>query len=443
MKQLLFALLSIISPGLFSQTITLTECLQMALESNVQLKQGAAGVEFSDMAATQSKLLLLPNLNAGASYFWNFGYTVDPVTNLPLSNNFQTNGYQLTSVMSLYSGGSISNTIKKSKVDLQLADMNYRDIKDNVQFSVITAYLSVMFAEEQLKVAREKIKITEEQLGNSGKLVAAGNLPEGDLLAIKAQLANDQLSLIQAQNAVDRAYLDLKLLLQMPADREIRVEYPASEKFEQILAAPIPSPIEVATYAIANKASIKKYDYQLMSGELSKKISAAAALPTLSVIGQLSTNYSDASYAGFFEPDPFSQQIDNNLSEIVGLSLQIPIFNNGQVTISKQNADFSLITTELNKQNAINTMTQNVTQAINDLKAAVASYQAAKTNYDASKNAFEFAEKKFNLGTASSFDYNTALNTLAQAESFLIQTKYDLIFKAKIIDYYLDKPLDF
>ncbi len=136
-------------------------------------------------------------------------------------------------------------------------------------------------------------------------------------------------------------------------------------------------------------------------------------------------------------------QINNNLSEVVGISLQIPIFNNGQVMLNKQNADLAIINTQLNQQIAINTMRQNVTQAINDLKAAIASYTAAEKNLAAAQSAFEFAEKKFNMGTASSFDYTNAINIKAQAESTLVQAKYDMIFKSKIIDYYLDKTLDF
>jgi len=445
MKQVLFVFSCLVSSVLFSQTsITLTECLQIATENNLQLKQGEAGVAYSEKASTQSKLLLLPNLNGGASYFWNFGYTVDPVTNLPLAINFETNGYQLTSAMNLFSGGSVANTIKKSRVDLDLASMNYKVAQENVQFDVIVTYLSVMFAEEQLKVAGEKIKTTQLQLDNSRKLVAAGSIPEGNLLAIEAQLASDQLTNIQAQNTLDRAYLDLKLLLQMQPDQPIKVVYPPAEKLDEIINAPIPSANEVAAYATVNKSSIKKYDLELMSNELAKKIAGAAALPSLSLIGQLNTNYSNAIYPPIItEADPFGTQIDNNLSEVVGISLQIPIFNNGQVLMNKQNADLTIINTELNKQIAINTMQQTVTQAVNDLRAAVASYYASKTNYDAAKKAFEFAEKKFNLGTASSFDYTNAINTMAQAEAMLVQSKYDLIFKAKIIDYYLDKPLDF
>lgn len=424
--------------------LSLPDCVKLATEQNITLRQGATGVEFTSKAADQSRLLLLPNLNAGASYFWNFGYTIDPVTNLPLSNNFSANSYQLTAAMNLFSGGSVANTIKKSKADLEVAGMNYQSTIENVQFQVIAAYLAVMFAEEQTKVAEQKIATTELQLSNSRKLVAAGSLPEGNILAIEAQLAQDELSLIQARNQVDKTYLDLKLLLQIDADEKVSVIYTDVTRFNQLLTQDAPDAKMVADYAIANKASIKTYDYQLISDELARNIAAAGAYPSLSLIGQVSTNYSSASYPQFgIEADPFKEQIDNNLSQVVGLSLTIPLFNNGQILLSKQNADLAIINTQLNRELAVNTMRQNVTQAVNDLKAAQASYLASMKNYEAAVSAFDFAEKKFNAGTASSFDYTNALNTKAQSESFLIQSKYDLIFKAKIVDYYLDKPIDF
>lgn len=444
-KLCLIAIFSAFSLGAFAQrTVTLQECITIATDNNLSLKQGAAGVEFSEKAASQSRLLLLPNFNVGSSYFWNFGYTINPVTNLPVATSFQNNGFQASSTLSLYSGGSISNTIKKSKTDLQVAGMNYKEAVENVQFQVIVAYLAVMFADEQLKIANQKISTTTLQLNNSKKLAQAGSIPEGNLLTIEAQLAQDELVQIQAQNQLDKSYLDLKLLLQMDVTEQIQIVFPDINKIDEILNAPVPDALTVANYAIANRASIKKFEYQLMSDAYAKKIASAGALPTLTLIGQIGTNYSNATYPPIItEADPYGTQISNNLSEVVGLSIQIPIFNNGQVILNKQNANLAMINTQLNQQIAINAMRQNVTQAINDLKAAIASYNAAEKNMAAATNAFEFAEKKFNMGTASSFDYTNAINMKASAESSLVQAKYDMIFKAKIIDYYLDKPLEF
>ena len=280
MRKLAFIIIiSALTTTAYAQrTVSLQECINLATDNNLQLKQGAAGVEFSEKAANQSRLLLLPNLNLGSSYFWNFGYTIDPVTNLPLSNSFQTNGYQATSSMNLFSGGTISNTIKKTKTDLQVAGMNYKEAVENVQFQVIVAYLAVMFAEEQLNIANQKINTTELQLNNSKKLAQAGSIPEGNLLTIEAQLAQDQLSVIQSQNQLDKTYLDLKLLLQLDPTENIKITFPDISKVDNILNAPVPDALTVANYAIANKASIKKYEYQLLSDGLNKKIAGAAAL---------------------------------------------------------------------------------------------------------------------------------------------------------------------
>ncbi|MEZ5014600.1 MAG: TolC family protein [Chitinophagales bacterium] len=445
MKRIFFfiACLSPVFPVTGQTVLTLQQCVQVATENNLQLKQGAAGVEFSDRASAQSKLLLLPNLNLGSSYMWNFGYTIDPVTNLPLANNFEANGYQLSAGMNLFAGGKVGNTIKKSASDLQLATMNYKNTVENIQFQVIVSFLSVMFAEEQVKISTEKINTTNAQLENSRKLAAAGSIPEGDLLSIEAQLAQDNVNLIQARNQQEKTYLDLKLLLQLPADEQVRIQYPDAAQLDAILNAPVPDAITVANYAIEHKASIQKYEYQLESDKLAMKIAAADALPTLSLFGQMSTNYSNATYPPYVtEVDPYGTQLDNNLSEVVGISLQIPIFNNGTVMINKQSAEFNYVNDQLAKEIAVNALRQNVTQAVNDLKAAIATYDASMKSYQAAKTAFEFTEKKFNIGSASAFDYTNSINTLAQAESALVQAKFDLIFKSKIIDYYLDKPLD-
>ena len=194
MKKIIFIaiLLGLGELSIAQSTISLQQAIDIATENNLQLKQGAAGVEFTARASQQSRLLLLPNLNLGTSYFSNFCYNIDPVTNITTANNFQTNGYQLTSQVNLFSGGSINNTIKKSKTDLQVSTMNYKELVENTQFQVISAYLSVMFAEEQVKIATQKISTTELQLSNSQKLVNAGSIPEGNLLTIQAQLAQDK-----------------------------------------------------------------------------------------------------------------------------------------------------------------------------------------------------------------------------------------------------------
>ncbi len=426
------------------RSVSLQDCIKLATEQNLSLRQGAAGVQLSEKAANQSRLLLLPNLNAGTSYFWNFGYTIDPVTNLPLSNNFQANSYQVNAGLNLFSGGNVANTIRKSQTDLQVANMNYTATIENVQFQVIAAYLAVMFAEEQLKVADQKIVTTEAQLTDSRKLVQAGALPEGNLLAIEAQLAQDQLSRIQADNQVQQTYLDLKLLIQADPAENLEVIFPEVARFDMVKAAPVPEVQSVIDYAITHRASIKVFDYQLQSDEYARRIAGAGAYPTLSMFGQISTNFSNAEYPQFgIEALPFNEQINNNRSEVVGISLQIPLFNNGQVLMAKQNADLSLINTQLNREIAINNLRKTITQAVNDVRAAKASYAAAEKSFNAAVNAFDFAEKRFKAGTTSAFDYTNALNAKAQAESLLVQAKYDLIFKTKIIDYYLDKPLDF
>lgn len=425
-----------------SQTVmSLAQCIKMATDKNVSVMQGEANMEFSRHAYTQSKLLLLPSLNAGGTYFFNYGKTVDPVTNLPLTNNFQTNSYFLNSGLTVYNGGINANTIKKASSDLTLSKVSYDAVIQDVKLQVVVAYLNILFAKEELNSAQAKEKTSQQQLDNSTKLADAGSIPRSDLLSLQAQLAQDQLSVIQAQNQLDRNYLDLKVLLQLDPQETIAVVIPDISIFDMILAAPVPNADSVANYAIAHQSSVLKYEYQLQSDLFAEKIALGAGLPSLSLVGSLSTDYSDASYFGI-EPEAYRKQLNDNLGEAFGISLNIPIFNNGQVSLNQQSAQLNYINTQLEQQGAINQLRQNVIQAVYDLIASRASYEAALQSYQAASNAFDFAEKKYNLGSLSSIEYTSALNTRAQSEAMLIQAKYDLIFKSKFVDYYLDKPLD-
>ncbi|MFN0274469.1 MAG: TolC family protein, partial [Chitinophagales bacterium] len=260
------------------------------------------------------------------------------------------------------------------------------------------------------------------------------------------QIAADEVNLVNAKNAVDLAYLDLKNLLQLEPSQKIQIVYADIDRFENLLQEEIPDEQTVINAALATQPGIKKYDYQLKSDELGIKIANGVALPNLSLGGSVGTSYSDAEgfdITGPVPPDPYGTQIENNFNGGLGLNLTIPIFNNGQVILSKQNAQLNYLNTEIAQLSAINELKKSVVQAVTNCKAAKSGYDAALLSFNASQKAFDFEQKKFAAGQSNSLSYTIAENNLAQAEIALIQAKYDFVFKRKVIDYYLGIPLNF
>ncbi len=427
-----------------SKQLSLEECVAMALERNITLMQGEAGVQMGENAVRQSKLLLLPNLNFSTNYFWSFGRGIDYTSNIYVTQNFANNDYNLSSSMSLFKGGITNNTIKKTSVDLEVSKLNQQANIEFIKLNTLLGYLQIMYSREQLKIAQDKLALSREQLENSQKAFDAGSIPEGNLFTLESQIAANELEVVNAENTLKLAYTDMKNLLQMEAGESFEIIYPDIQTFESALVAEIPALQFVIEEAIRTQPNIQKYDYLLQSKELSIKIAQGYGMPSLNLVGGIFSTYSSATalFPGI-EPDPYGDQIKNNFGQSVGLTLSIPIFNNGQVLLNKQQAELDYMTTELQEKIDINELKKNVVEAYTGLEAAGATYQAAVKSVAAAQKSFEYEQKRFNVGQSTQLDFITATNALTQAETTLLSAKYDYIFKSKVIDYYMGKPLGF
>ncbi|MBK6731138.1 MAG: TolC family protein [Bacteroidetes bacterium] len=440
------AVLLLLSVQAKSQTkqLSLEQTIAMALERNITLMQGQAGVQMGENAVKQSKLLLLPNLNFSTNYFWSFGRGIDYTSNIYVTQNFANNDYNLSSSMSLFQGGIINNTIKQTGYDLEVSKLNQQANIDFIELNTLLGYLQIMYSQEQLKVANEKLNLSNEQRSNSQKAFDAGSIPEGNLFTLESQIAANELEVVNAENILKLAFTDMKNLLQMEFDEEFEIVYPDITIFENALIAEIPSLQTVINEAIRTQPNIQKYEYMLQSKDLNVKIAQGYGLPSLTLVGGLFSTYSSASSIILgLEPEPYGEQIDNNFGQSVGLTLSIPIFNNGQVMLNKQQAELDYITTQLQEKVDINELKKNVTEAYTGLQAAAATYQASAKSVEAAQKSFEYEQKRFNVGQSTQLDFISASNALTQAETSLLSAKYDFIFKSKVIDYYMGKPLGF
>ncbi|MFZ1826186.1 MAG: TolC family protein, partial [Chitinophagales bacterium] len=315
---------------------------------------------------------------------------------------------------------------------------------DYIELNTLLGYLQIMYSQEQLKVANEKLNLSNEQRSNSQKAFDAGSIPEGNLFTLESQIAANELEVVNAENILKLAFTDMKNLLQMEYSEEFEIVYPDITIFENALIAEIPSLQTVINEAIRTQPNIQKYEYMLQSKDLNVKIAQGYGLPSLTLVGGLFSTYSSASSIILgLEPEPYGEQIDNNFGQSVGLTLSIPIFNNGQVMLNKQQAELDYITTQLQEKVDINELKKNVTEAYTGLQAAAATYQASAKSVEAAQKSFEYEQKRFNVGQSTQLDFISASNALTQAETSLLSAKYDFIFKSKVIDYYMGKPLGF
>ncbi len=445
---------------------TLEECVDYAIENNISVKQNELNVQDSEINKKDAVGNFIPNLNVNGTHSWNSGLTTDVTTGVLRNQTTQTTSGGLSSSVVIFDG--LQNINKLRRADMAILANRYQvdKIKDDISLNVISAYLSVLFNKEAVKVAESQLVISREQLNRTNKLVEAGTAPKGDLLDIQATLANDEQNLIVTENNVKISLIDLALLLQLEnvADFDVADEEIAGLPTVDLSSYSID---EIYTKALEIRNEIKVAQTNIDIAEQDIKIAKGSIYPSLSgffswnsrysnfervvgseidpdnpymVIGQVETTGDNVIRQNFRpivgDPDGFFDQFNDNKGYSFGLSLRIPIFNGFRVSnnikrarINVERQKNQLVQQELNLEKTINSV---YADALGSLKI----YEAAQKSVIAQEESFRYAQEKYNVGVLNSFDYSQIKNRLIKAQSDFLRAKYDYIFKIKLLQFY-------
>ncbi len=448
---------------------TLQQCVDYALLNNVQIRSSLLQAEVTKNNLNSSKWNYAPDLSLFNSTGWSYGLNIDPVTNIPTRNDRFTSSLSLNSNWVLFDGGRKYNSIARNNHDYLASLYDLEAIKNDITLNVTSAYLQIMLNEEILGIAIEQEGISRLQVEQTRKLVDAGSSPRGDLLQFEAQLARDEQNTVAARNTLLIGKLQLANLLLIPEPEKFETSQPEPELPEAAWLAYQPGQVYVK--ALDNQPSIKAAKERISSSEESIDLSQGGYLPTVSLQGRINTIYSDAivqvtstsdityptpAYDGSgnvifipttqtvpdgFELKDFNNQVSDNLSQYVGFNVSVPIFNQMQVKNNVQNAKIQYEISQLQLEQEKNQLKQIIYQAHADAKASYNSYLAAEKSVDASRESFSYAKERYSLGAINQFDYETAKNSLAVAQSEMLRAKYDYIFKLKVLEFYLTNEI--
>jgi outer membrane protein len=451
------------------KTWTLKELIDYAISNNLTVKRGAYGVESSQINALQAKMTMLPSLNANGGYGLNWGRTIDPTTNNFTENRVENSNLGASTNLLLWNGFRLFYNMKQSEADLDAANEDLLKARNDVILNVITLYLNVVFNKELFSVAQFQLNSTKEQLERTRKLVNAGSVPLADLLNLDAQLATNELNVIQRENTLNLSLLQLKQALQLPASTLMDVELPQLDIESQLTVNKTADEIfDIATLTMPEikAAELRKkstmYAYRSAKGNLYPRLSANAAYNTVYsdqrqqfqadggvserpigyVQGVGTTVVTSVPTGAVFVPS-WGDQFKDNRGRSVGLTLQIPIFNGLSTRSNMQRAAINRELANITFQETSNTLRQVVETAYNNAYAAIKTYQSTDKQVKARDEAFRMTKQRYNLGAVNFVDYQVAENNLFQAQSDLLRAKYDFIFRKKVLDFYQGLPLDF
>jgi outer membrane protein len=390
----------------------------------------------------------LPSLNANASHSWNIGLNQDITTGLLQNQTTQFTSAGANVGIDIYKGLQNQNTLRKANLSIVAAKYQLLKMQEDIALNVANAFLQVLFNKENLKVQKEQLGINEKQYARSEELVNAGSIPRGDLLDIKATVAQNNQNVIAADNALLISKLSLAQLLQLKDFENFDVVDDTNMRDENNIMAQTPSAIY--NKAIEGRTELKIARTNLEIAQKNVDIAKGAFQPTLQ--GFYSFN-SRVSYAdvpvfnnmgniiGTRNAAPFFNQFSDNKGQSFGAQLSIPIFNGFSVRNNVERSKVSLERSKIAVEQQDLDLQRNVFTAFTDAKGALKSYESAVIAVEARQGAADYAKERYNVGLMNSFDYNQAQTLLTNAQSEVLRTKYDYIFKIKILEFYFGIPL--
>jgi outer membrane protein len=432
-RALLFILIIGFSANAQVKNWTLQECVDYALKNNISIKQSELDLKTSDIERLEAIGNFLPNITGSTSFGINTGANINPVTNQFENESFRSASANLNTGLNLFNG--MLNWKNLQRVKLNKIANTYRldKMKDDITLSVANSYLQILFNKEQLKVLINQKKITKENLIRTNELIQAGTLPAGDIYELRATDASQEQQIIVTENilAISKLALAQTLLLKEYASFDVAVDdmnIPPSTILLQT-----PESIILKAKEVVNNIKIANSNLAIAKKDV--LISKTGYLPTLTGFAGYNTRWSQSI------PLTFVDQISVFDGTNVGIQLNVPLLNGfatrGRVQRSKINQEKSklqLDQTELDLE-------RTVFQAYNDLKTAKAAYEAALKTSEARKFAQEFSKERYNVGLLNSFDYNQSLLSYENAQSEVLRTKYDYIFKIKLLEFYFGIPI--
>ena len=428
---------------------TLEECVNYALKNNISIKQSELDTKTADIDKKSAIGNFLPSLNANSSHSWNVGLNQDITTGLLRNQTTQFTSAGATLGVTIYNGLQNQNQLRRANLSIVASKYQLLKMQEDIALNIANAFLQVLFNKENLKVQQEQLAIDKKQLIRSEELVAAGSVPKGDLLDMKATVALDIQREIAADNALLISKLSLSQLLQLTDFENFDISDETNVNDTNNILGQTPT-------AIYNKSKEIKTELKIATAnlEIAQKnvaIAKAGFQPVLQGFYNFSSRVSYADVLAF-DPitkniigttgaAPFFNQFNDNKGQSFGVQLSIPIFNGfsarNNVERSKVNLEKSKIVLE---QQEID-LQRNIYTAFTDAKGALKGYESAIITLDARQEAYVYAKEKYAVGMMNSFDFNQSQTLLTNAQSEVLRTKYDYIFKIKILEFYFGIPI--
>ncbi len=422
---------------------TLRQCIDFAIEHNIEIMQQDLKVKGADVDLNSSKNEQLPDLTGAVGQSFNFGRSPNASTGVFEAKTASLTSFSVSTSVPIFTGFRIQNQIKANELSLYAAMAGLNKAKENMELQITAYFLDVLFKKEILKVFKEQVSLTQTQVERTAILVETGKVAQSQLYDIKAQLAKDELNVTTSDNDLKLSLLNLSQALNLQTMEDFDIEAPKLTEtvmVEDVLSGLV-KPDVVYDQAVQTRPHVKEAEFNVESTKKALKVAQAGYWPTLTFGASYDNSFSHV-YDTDIPNSAIAHQLRDNYRIALGLNLSVPIFNRFQTRNQVRQARLNIENQQLILDNVKLALFKEIQQAYQNATAAQAKFISTEKAYEAAAESFKYAEERYQIGKTSVFEYNEAQTKLISSKSEQIQSKYDFVFRSKILDFYQGKEID-
>lgn len=426
------------STGLYAQdnkTWSLQDCIDYALEKNIQLQQNKLSLEEADVDVKTAKASLFPSLSFSTGHnlvnrpYQETSATVSGTEIITSDNNNTYNGsYSLSAQWTLWNGGQRLNNIKQQKTNKEIAGLSVAETENMLQEEITKLFVQILYANESVEINKNTLEVSEATYKRAVELFNEGSLSKSDVAQLEAQASNDKYQLVTAESTLRNYKLQLKQLLELEGTTEMVLDMPEL-KDEDVMAV-LPNQIDVYNTALTSRPEIQSSKLSIDNAKLGIKTAKAGYLPTISLSASTSSMTNNAS------TNNWAEQMKYGWNNMIGINLSIPIFNNRQTKSAVQKAQITYSSSQLDLINKQKELYSTIESLWLDALNAQQQYEAANSKLQSCQTSFDIVNEQFNLGIKNTVELLTEKNNLLSAQQQRVQAKYMAILDRALLDFY-------
>lgn len=433
----LFVMLGIISMPVKAQNeaFSLDDCINYALENSTTIGRATNEIKSQTSYLEQRKAEQGPDLSLSAGDTWSSSNSYDSDDDSWDRSTGTSLSVSLSSDITLYNGAKLKNSINQGEINLSAAETDIKTEKELLSLDVLAAYIDVLQAQEQVKNSQSQLETTTKELEEATIRRKAGVMSPADYLNIRSQYSSDKATLVTSQSELRISLVSLMQVMNMPVSNTFSITQPDVESLLKLNIETEPSTIY--NIALGIQPGVKSAELYYKSAELDIQLAKADFLPSLTLSGSVGSYHYSTTNINFVE------QISNRIYPSLGLSLSIPIYQRKEV---KNNVKQAVIVSENYQYDLIdvkNDLRKAIEQACTDAQTANSTFLSYQEQLESEKESYKLASEMFSQGMLSSVDFLSSKNNLYEAETNLINAKYEVILQNEIIEYYMGNKIEF